>query len=335
MRTLLVFLLLAGAGGADEVLVADGRKLVGRITEAGDDEVTVLTYRDGPVTVRARDVRKSTKGANLYDEYDAKAKDASDTADGHFELGNWCKGKGLVWQARIEWRKATQLNAEHEAARKALGDKKGKDGWTAFEDVQKAAGLECFEGKWLKPDAIARIKRARCPSHGWVLTAAYKDDADRAFLESWAGRAKEASKFMWELTEGQMYVEQITVTDKGGPADFTIINKDSMKIRQGVYAEAGADTITAPGQILAYTFFHELIHFKYSRPDHCDKCRHCIMSSDPTANQICDDADHKAPPAASCWGQMRKHHKELALLPLTRKWKPTKAPETQVVVKDR
>jgi len=334
-RTLAVALLLAGASWGDEIQVADGRKLVGRIIDTGDDEVEILTYKDGPITVRARDVRKTARGANLYDEYDAKTVDSPDTADGHFELGNWCKSKGLLWQARVEWRKATELAADHEGARKALGDRKVKDAWVTFEDQQKQAGLEFFEGKWLKPDAVARIKRARNPAQGWVLTATYKDDADKAFLESWGERAKEASKFMWELTEGQMYVEQITVTDKGGPADFTIINKDQMRIRPGVYAEAGGDTITAPGQILAYTFFHELIHFKYARPDHCDNCRHCIMSSQPTANQICDDADHKAPPGTSCWGAMRKHHKELALLPLTRKWKATKPPETRVIVKDR
>lgn len=137
---------------------------------------------------------------------------------------------------------------------------------------------------------MERLLAARHPTHGRVLTATYTGDADKAFLESWADRAKAASKFMWELTEGQLYVKEITVTDRGGPADVTIINKGSMKIRMGAHAEAGPDTITAPGQILAYTSFHELIHFKYARPDHCTNCRHCIMSSDPTASQICDDA---------------------------------------------
>ncbi len=330
-----IALLLASTVWADEVQVVDGRKLVGRITEEADGKVTVLTLKDGPITVRSRDVKSSKKGSSLYDEYDAKKGEFEDTAAGRFALGEWCRGKGLAWQARVEWRRAVELDPEHEAARKALGDKKEKGAWIAFDDQQKAKGLEFFEGKWLKPDDIAKVKRARHPFHGWVLTATYKEDADKAFLESWGERAKEASKFMWELTDGQMYVEQVTVTDRGGPADFTIINKDQMRIRPGVYAEAGGDTITAPGQILAYTFFHELIHFKYARSEHCDNCKHCIMSSQPTANQICDDADHKAPPGTSCWGAMRKHHKDLALLPLTRKWKATKPPETRVIVKDR
>ncbi len=335
MRCAVLVLALGVLSWVDDVQVADGRKLVGRIVGEKNDFVTVLTYKDGPIAVRARDAKKIVRGANLYDEYDKVKGDYEDTAEGHFKLGEWCKGKGLLWQARIEWRKTVEKDPDHEAARKALGDRKAKDGWTTYEDQQKAAGLEFFEGKWLKPDAIARIKRARWPAHGWILTATYKDDADKSFLESWGERAKEASKFMWELTEGQMYVEEIAVTDRGGRADFTIINKDSMKIRQGVYAEAGADTITAPGLILAYTFFHELIHFKYARPDHCDNCRHCIMSSDPTASQICDDADHRAPPGPSCWGAIRKHHKELALAPLTRKAKPGRVPETRVVIRDR
>lgn len=335
MRRIAFALLLLTPACADEVQVSDGRKLVGRITDESDAEVTVLTYKDGPITVARGDVKALKKGANLYDDYDKKRGEFEDTAKGHCDLADWCKGKGLLWQAREEWKKAVELDADCEAARKGLGDRKVKDAWVTFEDQQKAKGLEFFEGKWLKPAEIDRVKQARHPDYGWVLTATYKDDADKAFLESWGERAKKASAYMWERTEGQIYVKQITVTDKGGPADFTIINKDQMKIRQGVYAEAGGDTITAPGQILTYTFFHELIHFKYDRPDHCTNCKHCIMSSDPYANQICDDADHKGPPAASCWAQIRKHHKTMALRPLTRKWKATAAPETKVIVADR
>jgi hypothetical protein len=319
---------------ADEVRVSDGRKLVGRIVADQDGELTILTYKDGPIVVPVADVKAAKKSANLYDDYDAKAKDVEDSAQARFELGEWCKRKGLLWQAREEWRKAIDLDPDHEAARKALGDRKGKDGWVTFEEQQQAKGLEWFEGKWLKPADIDRIRHARHPNYGWVLTAAYKDDADRKFLESWAERAKKASAFMWELTEGQLYIKQITVTDKGGPADFTIVNQDQMKIRPGVYAEAGGDTITAPGLILEYTFFHELMHFKYAIP-HCDSCRHCIMSSDPTATRICDDADHKAPPSDSCWGKIRRHHKAMVLKPLTRKWKRTPVPETKVIVVDR
>lgn len=333
-RLLLLVLALPLSALADEVTTADGRKLVGRVTSEGDD-VTVLTYKEGPITVSKADVKATRKGATLYDEYDKKKSEFEETAEGHAKLGDWCKGKGLLWQAREEWKAAVKIDAEHEAARKALGDKKTKDGWQTFEEQQEAKGLKLFEGRWIKPDEIEKIKFARHPACGWVLTATYKDDTDKAFLESWGERAKAASKYMWEITEGQLYVKEITITDRGGSADFTIINKDKMKIRDGAYAEAGPDTITAPGQILAYTFFHELIHFKYAQ-GHCDNCKTCIMSSDPYANQICDDADHKNPPGASCWSMIRKKHaKEYALKPLTRKWKATPVPETKVIIKDR
>lgn len=333
----LALTLTAGAAWADEIATADGRKLVGKITDENEDELTILTYKDGPITVALRDVKGRKAGKTLFDDYETKKAEFEDTADGHLKLGNWCKEKGLTWQARIEWRKVVELDAENEAARKALGDKKIKDAWVTYEAQQEAKGLELFEGRWLKPDDVKKIKRARHPAHGWILTATYKEDADEAFLKSWGDRAKEASQFMWELTEGQMYVEQITITDNGGPADFTIVNKDSTKAKPGAYyAITLADTIEAPGKILPYTFFHELIHLKYKRNDHCDNCRHCIMSSDPTASKLCDDGDHKAPPGPSCWGEIREHHKkEMALQPLTRKTKTGKVPETKVIVKDR
>ena len=332
---LVVLLLPVLPCAADEVVTGDGRRLVGRILKNEDGQITILTYKDGPIVVPASDVRGTKPGPTLYDDYDKKIGDFEDTSEGHFKLGQWCQGKGLTWQARIEWRKALEKDSEHEGARAALGDKKTKDGWITFEEQQTAKGFIFFEGRWLKKADIDRIVAARHPSVGLDLTATYFEDTDKAFLESWAERVKMASQFMWELTDGQMYVKQITVTDKGGPADFTIVNKDSMKIRPGVYAEAGADTISAPGQILAYTFFHELIHFKFARPDHCINCRHCIMSSDPTANQLCDDGDHKEPPKTSCWGAIRAKHKDLTLKPLARKAKPGSVPPTAVVIKDR
>ncbi|MCE9583476.1 MAG: hypothetical protein K8T20_13400 [Planctomycetes bacterium] len=329
--------LVSAAARAEEVLTTDGRKLVGTIASEDEERLTVLTYKDGPVEVRLSDVKSRKAGKTLYDDYATKKADFEDTADGHFKLGIWCRDKGLTWQARIEWRKTVELEADNEAARKALGDKKVKDTWTTFEDQQKAKGLEFFEGKWVTPEAIATIRRARHPAQGWVLTATYRGDADEKFLASWGERAKEASQYMWDLTEGQMYVAQITITDNGGPADFTIVNKDLTKAKPGeYYAITLADTIEAPGKILAYTFFHELIHFKYHRPEHCDNCKNCIMSSDPNASLLCDDADHKGPPGKSCWGAIREFHKkDLALLPLTRKAKPGPVPETKVIVNDR
>lgn len=322
---------------ADEVTTADGRRLVGVIQNETEDELTVLTCKDGPIRVLISDIRSRKAGKTAYDDFEAKKGEFEDTAEGHLKLGNWCRDKGLAWEARLEWRKAVALDPESEAARKALGDRKGKEGWTTFEDQQKAKGLEFFEGKWLAPDAIAKVMRARHPAQGWVLTATYRGDTDAAFLESWGERTKEASKFMWELTEGQMYVAQITITDNGGPADFTIVNKDLTKAKPGeYYAITIGNTIEAPGKILAYTFFHELIHLKYRRPEHCDNCRHCIMSSDPTASRLCDDGDHKSRQAKSCWGAIREfHRKDLALQPLTRKAKIGPVPDTKVIVKDR
>lgn len=334
----IALVLVAIDAGSDEVTLADGRKLVGRVTEDTAESVTVLTYKDGPISARPRDVKARKVAKSLYDDYDAKKTEHEDTVDGHLKLAAWCKEKGLTWQARSEWRRVTELDPDHDAARKALGDKKVKGAWVTFEAQNEAKGLALFEGKWLPTDQIDKIKRARIPAYGWVLTATYKGDADVAFLESWGERTKEASRFMWELSEGQLYVEEITITDHGGPADFTIVNKDLTKAKPGeYYAITLEDTIEAPGKILAYTFFHELIHLKYNRREHCDNCRHCIMSSDPTASKLCDDGDHKSPLPTSCWGAIRAFHKKhLALLPLTRSGaKLGKVPDTKVIVKDR
>lgn len=332
----LLFPVFAPSGSTDEVTLKNGKKLVGKIISETDEEITILTYKEGPLSVAAGEVKSTLKKPCLYDDFEKKRDESEDNAEGHFQLGEWCKGKGLLWQAAVEWGKAIDLDPDHEKARKALSHVKRKDRWVTYEEQMKEKGLALFEGKWLKPAEIEKIKFQRNPYYGWVLTATYKDDTDRAFLASWGERAREASKYMWRLTEGQVYVKEITVTDKGGKADFTIINKDAIKIGGGAYAATGADTITAPGKILAYTFFHELLHFKYKQA-HCLNCKKCIMSSDPYADSICDEADHTSKDVTACWSLVRKLHKDLALKPLTRKFDPElrPVPETKVILVDR
>ncbi|MBI3726567.1 hypothetical protein HY251_21795 [bacterium] len=336
-------LLVASGTRADEVQTKDGKTLTGKITEDGEKTTTILTYKDGPVTVAAEDLKSKKKKPSFYDAYDKKAAESEDTAEGHYALGKWCELKTLTWQARAEWEKAVSLDPSHEKAHKALGHEKVDGTWKTHEEVMKAKGLVLLDGKWIDAKKADEIKRSRkgCVAH--VFTAACVGfEGSHAFLESWGKRAVEASKYMWRLTEGQMYVKQMTIFPKkeaGQKYDFEIVNQDSMKIRQGVYAQAyPGDHIDAPGQILAYTFFHEMIHYKFKRSDHCDNCHHCIMSSDPNADAICDDKDHKAPPVQSCWGEIRAFYEkqEIFLKPLERKTPeklPPDLPETIVIVK--
>lgn len=172
---------------------------------------------------------------------------------------------------------------------------------------------------------------------GWALTATFEGDVDAKRPESFGERAREASKCMRELTEGQMYVREISVTDTGGAADDTILAdaRDAIKIGGGRYKEtAGGGPSARPGKSWR-TFFYELIHLEYGS-DRGTNCKHCIMSSDPCASQICDDAD-KAPPATSCWALMRRFDKgvSLKLLRQGSKAEIAPVPETKVNLRDR
>ena len=293
---------------ADTVTLKDGSVLKGRITRQDKEALQILTPDRGPYPVPAAQVKAVEKGSSVWDRYDKEAAKSPDTPEGHLDLGRWCLKQGLPWQAE--------------------------------EEMAKAGSAE----------ELGKLREARAV--GLVLTAAYPGDTDKAFLASFGERAKEASRFMWELTEGQMYVRQITVADKGGKGDFkgkpdfTIVNLDQIRAKPGeYYAITRNGTIEAPGKILAYTFFHELMHLKFEM-DHCLDCKECIMSSEPTADRLCDDADHRgkrdgaSPSGAvvegSCWGRIRKLVKDRPLRPLLRdpKRPPGPPPETRVLVLD-
>jgi len=147
----------------------------------------------------------------------------------------------------------------------------------------------------------------------------YRGDTDAAF--SSRGRADErGSKFIGNWSEGQMYVAQITITETAA-LRIHIVNKDLTKAKPGeYYAITLADTIEAPGKILAYTFFHELIHLKYRRRP-LRQLSSLHHEQRPERFPLCDDGDHKAPPRTSCGARSGNSTEGPGAASLTRKAK--------------
>jgi hypothetical protein len=318
----LVFV-LASLSRADEVLTKEGKKLEGRITHESDQSITILTYKDGEVTLDADKVKSTKKKPNLYDDFD-KQREGVEDAEGHFKLAEWCKSKGLLWRATMEYELTIGFDREHEKAHKALGHEKIDGEWKTHDEVMAAKGFTLVNGKWVETKKVEAKKAAN--RVGWVLTGGPSGiEVDRAFLEEWSKTVISGSKFMWMVSQGQLYVKEFTLYVKppGKACDYSIVNKDSNKLANGAYGETDGGTIHSPAKMQGYTFLHELIHYKYSRP-HCDTCQKCVMSNSPDAKTeptICDDGDHTAPPATSCWSAIRAYHQQkdgIELRPLVR-----------------
>ena len=236
---------------ADEVVLSNGKKYEGRILEQNNWLVSLQTYRDGVMTWQRMDIRKANKKKSKFDNYDEKAKKCDKKAVDHLKLAKWCLGEGLPEQAELEWEKVIEIDKDNEEARKNLGYTKN-------------------DGKWeLKlKDGLIELN----------IKAVYEKDASQEFLEDFARRVEEASKTIWYATEGQMYVKEITVSDKTEPADkgeIVIMNLKRKSFGDDPMVPARTDVggfrrMEVGGKVHTYVLAHELFHLKLHLLDEYD-----------------------------------------------------------------
>ena len=79
---------------ADVVHMKDGRKLEGKVLEVG--EKVRLKVKFGVVVLKQSDIVRMDREVDRSQEYEGKVAQLSDDdANGHYELGLWCKGNGI------------------------------------------------------------------------------------------------------------------------------------------------------------------------------------------------------------------------------------------------
>ena len=99
LGTALLLGLAAAALPADEVRMHDGRVLVGKVTERGDN--LQIATRDGVVVVASKDVARHRKDAELRASLAEQARAAGDSRFAHLQLAAQARSFGLepeLWQ---------------------------------------------------------------------------------------------------------------------------------------------------------------------------------------------------------------------------------------------
>ncbi len=155
-----IVLLLAAGASADEVLLVDGGKIVGKATRVGDE--VVVTTPHGETRVKADAVKSITVGRTVWDDYADKLKalDAKDAA-AQVALGDWCKEHGLGVESQTHWKKALAVDPDQADARKRLGFIRYDDKWLTVDDYYKARGFVKVDGEWISADNARRRDAAK------------------------------------------------------------------------------------------------------------------------------------------------------------------------------
>lgn len=135
---LLLLALAAGTAAGDTIYLKNGGKFEGKLVSESPTEVVFEVRGIGEQTFKRADVLKIERGETVLDEYDRRrAAIEEGDADAWFELGMWCREKGLRKEANASFEEAIAIDPEHEEARKALGYVRVGDQWLSPREAKR------------------------------------------------------------------------------------------------------------------------------------------------------------------------------------------------------
>ncbi len=199
-----------------------------------------------------------------YNQANRRLHESSDPVE-HFRLGQWAWKHGLEDEAWEQWILAIQIDPDHAASRQAMGF------------VEK-------NGRWSRPGAVNRewIGKVDREGRAYSFTIAIEDDAEAAFFEEFSWRIRRLNWFIWDLTEGQVYLKEITIADKTSRGRF-VIEKDKLKLTLldgggAICYNAGRSdwVVKSGGRCYVRIFCHEFFHGIFGLPDERHGCA-CLM----------------------------------------------------------
>ncbi|MFO0726831.1 MAG: hypothetical protein U1E65_23805 [Myxococcota bacterium] len=163
MRCSKVFLLLpmliSGAARADTVVLKDGDRLEGIVTERQDE--VELRMDMGTVTFAKADVASIERGGTVLAELEARAaRLKTEDAEGHYRLGLEAEHRGLGSFARAMFRETIASSPDHKGARAALGYRLHEGKWLTEDEFMSSQGYLKREGQWVTADAAKAMDEA-------------------------------------------------------------------------------------------------------------------------------------------------------------------------------
>ncbi len=121
-------LLSVGIARGDVFHLKGGDKIEGEVLDNLDDAYRVRTLV-GIVDIEKDRIVKREKGPSPWRHYLRKRKKTPLTAEGHYELAQWCREHGLRPEATEHLKQVIELDPDHAEARQALGYVKDKGKW--------------------------------------------------------------------------------------------------------------------------------------------------------------------------------------------------------------
>ena len=178
----LLAVLLAPAARADVLHLKDGRRIEGTVTLDTAEKVQIET-RLGRLEFPRAEVERIEHGKSKAQEFDERWR-AAVSADDFHALGTWAEEQRMQAETRRCMRKAVELDPQHPAANRWLGNVEHRGEWITPEErdrrmqaeheaEMRARGLVLHEGRWVTPEEKQKLEQGLVLHEGrWISLAA-------------------------------------------------------------------------------------------------------------------------------------------------------------------
>ena len=149
---------LANGLSADVIRLENGGELRGEllraVTRTPGETIVMRTLAGSRVEVSGERVVLVARRPLKVEEYELRAErvaTGSDTAEGHWELAEWCRKQRLPDQRRGHLERVVSLDPRHKQAHYGLGHTLRDGKWMTREEFMESRGLVRFRGRYMTP----------------------------------------------------------------------------------------------------------------------------------------------------------------------------------------
>lgn len=159
--SLLIVAWAGSASQADVVELRGGGQIEGAVTRTEKERVSYAVVQVDSklrIAIPESQIARVAESAEL-EEYRQRAKAAAESAEEHYELARWCKGKQLNAQSRHHYQRVVSIDSEHSEARAALGYvySQDKNKWIRDSELRKIRGMISVAGRDRLPEEVALL----------------------------------------------------------------------------------------------------------------------------------------------------------------------------------